>query len=213
MSKARHKSRRPKTKRNRRIPTHQKELVVQLREMGHTYNEIANKAKLGYGTVENICTKWAPANPDNVKKARAEAMEQLAAVANEKAKMALDHITPDSLTHDRIVHTDDEGNITGVSHSGPTAMQIATASGILIDKSQKLQDRAAIMRGETPASLGPGTLTALLESIKGKVTRLSQYNADIDTGAIQAHIIELEDRADAVYADADYQEVQGEDDE
>ena len=197
MSKARHKSRRPKGKRHKRIPIHQKELVIQLKSMGLTYNEVANRAKLGYATCEWICTKWAKDNPDSVKTARAQAMEALAGKLNEKALLALDHITPDSLTHDRIVRRDEDGNVTAVIHSGPTALQSATAAGILLDKSEKAMDKAAIMRGETPDTLGPGSLHALLDSIKGRMTRLTQVNADIDTGAIQAHIIELEDRVSA----------------
>jgi hypothetical protein len=160
--------------------------------MGMTYNEICDKTTLGYGTVEYICTKWAPANPEPVKIARAKALEALAERVNEKAMLAISHITPDSLTHDRIEHYDKEGKLVGVSHSGPTGQQIALTAGILIDKVKVLEDKAAVLRGETPNDLGPDSFAALLESINGRVHKLTQINANLDLSAITTRIVEFQ---------------------
>jgi hypothetical protein len=150
MSKERHKSRRPEHKRHRRIPLETKELCIQLKHMGYKYNDIALRTHLGYSTIENICTEWAMSNPESVKAARAKALEELAGRLTEKAVLAIESITPDSLTHDRIVHKDKDGNITGVSHSGPTGQQIAITAGVLLDKVTALEGKAAVLRGEQP---------------------------------------------------------------
>ena len=192
MSSEKHRSRRPAKDHHRKIHPSIKETCLQLRAMGHTYNEIAKKTTLGFGTVEYICTKWADAQPEVVKRARARAMEELAARVNEKAVMALNQITPDSLTHDRIEHFDDSGKLVGVSHSGPTGQQIAVAAGILLDKAKVLEDKAAILRGESPTALSPDSFGALLNSINGRVSRLTQLNANIDLSGITARIVEFE---------------------
>jgi len=191
MSKERHKSRRPKSKMHRRIPLETKELCIQLKHMGYKYNEIAQKTLLGYSTIEHICNEWALSNPESVKVARAKALEELAGRLTEKAVLALDSITPDSLTHDRIVHKDKDGNITGVSHSGPTGQQIAITAGVLLDKVTALETKAAALRGETPLALSPDSFGALLESIKGRVTKLTAINANADLSGITARIVEL----------------------
>ena len=192
MSKKRHRSRRPKGQRHKRILNSVKEEIVQLKAMGMKINDIVDKTNIGYSTVQHICTVWAPNNPDRVKKARAKAFEELAERVTEKAIQALDHITPDSMTHDRVVTKNKDGVVTSVAHSGPNAPQLAVTAGVLIDKGLLLTDKAAVLRGETPDTLDPSNFEALLESIKGRVTRLTEVRADIDTGAINARIIELE---------------------
>lgn len=207
----RHKSRRPKTRHRKKLTIAEKEKVLQLRYEGYTYNEIALRTNFGYSTIETICTKWPDTNPENVKAARARAAEALALKMTEKAILALDHITPDSLTHDRIEHYDANGKLTGVSHSGPTGLQNSTTAGILVDKAHAMQDRAAQLRGEAPKSLGPSDFAGLLDSIRGRVSRLTHLNANLDTGAIEARIVEIENN-NAIPADYEVVRDDGEDD-
>lgn len=193
MSKTRHKSRRPDSKKHRRIPLETKELCIQLKHMGYKYNDIALRTHLGYSTIEHICNEWANSNPESVKLARAKALEELAGRLTEKAVMAIDSITPDSLTHDRIVHKDKEGNVTGVSHSGPTGQQIAITAGVLLDKVTALEGKAAVLRGEQPLALSPDSFGALLESIKGRITKLTSINANADLSQLSIRVAELGD--------------------
>lgn len=205
MSKERHKSKRPKQKFHRRIPIATKELCVQYKHMGLTYNQIADKTLLGYSTVENICSVWANNNPDSVKQARAKALEELAGKLTEKAVLAIDNITPDSLTHDRIVHYDKEGNVTGVSHSGPTGQQIAITAGVLLDKVTALEAKASALRGETPLALSPDSFAELLKTVQGRITKLTSINANVDLSQIQARIVELSATPEG---EADWEEIQ-----
>lgn len=191
MSHTRHRSKRPKTKHHRRIPPETKELIIQMRAMGMTYNQIADKTCIGYASIENTCTKWAQSNPEPVKAARARALEALAERVNEKAVLALEHITPDSLTHDRVEHYDAEGKLVGVSHSGPTGQQIALTAGILLDKATGLEQKAIAMRGGTPLEYTPDSFAKLLDSISSRVTRLTQINTTADLSGIQARIVEF----------------------
>ena len=194
MSKKRHRSRRPKGKKNKRILNSVKENVIQLRAMGTKYNDIADKTNLGYSTVEHICTKWAESNPDRVKLARARAMEELAGRLQEKALEALDNITVDSMTHDRVEQFNAAGQLIGVQHSGPNAPQLATASAILVDKSILANEQAAKLRGEQSDSLGPTDFVNLIESIANRITRLQHVNADLDTGELMSTVIDLKEQ-------------------
>ena len=193
--KSRHKSRRPKTQQKRPILNSVKETAVQLRAMGHTYNEIADKTNISYQSVENILKKWAPNNPERVKKARAKALEELAGELTAKAREALDHITPDSMTHDRVVRRNEAGEIIAVQHSGPNGLQLTTQAGILIDKAMSVQDKAAQLRGENTGTLGPSDFAQLIETINGRINRLTDLKVDFDAGKLQAQVIELADRA------------------
>jgi len=194
MSKYRHRSRRPKDKNKRRILNSVKETCVQLKSMGLTYNEIADKTNLGYSTIYHICNVWAPQNPDRVKQARARALEELAGLVSKKAMEALDHITPDSMTHDRIVQRNANGDITGVQHSGPNSLQLSTQAAILIDKSLVLNDKAGSLRGESPELIGPADFAQLLGSIQDRIKYLTNVKADLVTGELQARIIEFQDK-------------------
>ena len=193
---ARYKSNRPKRKQHTKIPLKTRMDVVQLKAMGLTYNEVAAKTKISYQSVENIVTKWAPQNPDKVKIATAKALEELAGTVTGKAKQALEHITEDSMTHDRIVHTNAQGTVTGVSHSGPNALQLATTAGILIDKAGGLRDKASQLRGENTGTLGPSDFAQLISSIQGRMSRLTEVKADLNTGDLQARITEFETMLD-----------------
>lgn len=129
-------------KKRRKLTTRDKMSIVQYREMGHTYNEIADKLQCAFQTVEYTLKTWAKQHPDEVKEARVSALRELAARCNVSALRAIDHITDDSLTHDRVEVRDAEGNITEVKHSGPTGLQIATTAGIMIDKGLKAVELA-----------------------------------------------------------------------
>jgi len=211
MSRKKHRSRRPPGQKKKRILNSVKEEVVQLKAMGLKYNDIADKTNLGYSTIEHICTKWAPNNPDRVKLARARAMEALAERVSEKALLAIESMTPDSMTHDRVEHHNAEGTLIGVSHSGPTGPQLAVMSGILVDKNILLLEKAAKLRGEDQELLNPTDFAALISRIGDRVTRLTEVRADIDTGAIQARIVELSDQIDDDTAvDADFEVIEEE---
>jgi hypothetical protein len=121
-------------------------------------------------------------------------MEALAERVSEKALLAIESMTPDSMTHDRIETKDAQGNVVAVQHSGPTGPQLAVMAGILVDKQIILTDKASQLRGEGPELLNPTDFAALMASIAERVTRLSEVKADIDTGAITARIIELKEQ-------------------
>lgn len=207
MSSSRPKSRRPKNKRHRRIPPLTRENAIMLREMGHTLKDICNKTQLSYGTVRDIINKKDD-DPDMVKRARARALEAAANAAGEKASMALESITPDSLKHDRIEIRDAEGNLREVKHSGPTAMQNATTYGILTDKAIKLQDRAAEMRGERRVELSPDSIGELIGSLLGRIENIENLNINIgsDLSPLKDKLADLQDKA----VDAQFEEVDDE---
>lgn len=181
MSTKRHKSRRPKAHHHKRIPNRIKEEVLQLRAMGHTRNEVAVKTLLGYSSIEYIEAQ-AKNDPEMMRKARAGALIALAGRVNEKALLALEKVTEDSLTHDRVEVRDKEGKLVAVNHSGPNGAQIATAVGILVDKSEKLQDRADQLLAGTEGALTPEKIGELLDSVKGRISRLSLHT---DMGGVQ----------------------------
>lgn len=211
MSKNRNKSRRPKNKRHRRIPIETKELVLQYRSLGVTINDIAKKTLLSYPTVEYILRRYHSESPESAKIARAKALDVLAAKVNEKALMALDHITEDSVTHDRVVTYNEDGTIKSISHSGPTGQQIALTAGILLDKAAQMDQRAAVLRGEAPLELGPDGFEALKSSILGRISKLTEISGDINMGTFKARVLELKNDADELaeenMVDADYEEI------
>lgn len=211
MSRKRHRSRRPKDMKKRRILNSVKEEVVQMRALGLTYNDIADKTNLGYGSVEHILRKWSPQNPKRVKAARARAMEEMAEQIGQKTQELLGSITQDSMTHDRVEQFNARGDLVSVQHSGPNAPQLVTAAAIMIDKGLLLQDTAAKLKGEQPVSLGPTDFAQLITSIGERVTRLSEVNADINTGEIQARVIELtSDLDEDTELPADYEVIEEE---
>lgn len=190
MSSRRPKSRRRANKKRKPIPIATREEVVMYREMGLKLREICDRTNLGYGTVEYILKK-ARDDDDLIKRARAQALEKASSVALEKAMAALEHITPDSLTHDRVVRTDDDGNITSVQHSGPTGQQIAVTAGVLLDQAAKQQDRAAMLRGKGPEQLSPDNVKQLIASIGGRIKRLQLLDIDIDAESLQARVAQV----------------------
>lgn len=171
---------RPPEKYHRNLSLPVREDIHKLRALGWSYNNIAHELGISYGTVEYHLTK-AKTAPDVIKAARAKAYEQMAGEITEKARGALDKITPDSLTHDRVVQYGPDGEIKSVQHSGPTGQQIAITAGILLDHANKLQDRADFINdGGAQGALNPGDLKALLDSVGGSIKKLQVLNIDID---------------------------------
>lgn len=208
-------SKRKESKHHHNLSIPVKEDIHKLRALGFTYNSIASKLGISYATVE-YWLKKAKNDPDIIKAARAKAYEEMAGEVTEKAREALQHITPDSLTHDRVVHYDEHGNVKSVAHSGPTGQQIALTYGILQDKAAQLLDRADTIRdGGARGALNPADLKALLESAGGSIKRLQMLNVDIDgLSAVEAQFSELSGQIDAEYEvvedDDEHCEVSGE---
>jgi hypothetical protein len=184
-----------------------RETAVMYREMGLTLREIADKTLLGYSTVEKIL-RDAKDDPELVKKARARMLDELAAEAMQKAKAALNNITPDSLTHDRVERRNADGELIAVQHSGPTGQQIATTFGILADQSGKIQHRADELRGTAVDTLSPDTVRQLIESIGGRIKRIKLMDIDVDTDALQARVTELGASLGYEEEEADYEVVE-----
>ena len=172
MVKYKTKSRRPKNRHHKKITISEKENALKLRAMGFTRNKTAEKTNLSYSTVEMIERK-AKDDPELVKRARAQAMLEMAGQVNEKVQTALDQITPDSLRHDRVEVHNADGKLVEVKHSGPNGAQIATAAGILIDKADKLQENADKLLGGESGALTPDNITSLLDSVKGRISQRS----------------------------------------
>lgn len=191
-----------------RLTVPEKETILAYRYQGMTYNEIAKLIGCSYEAVEYTVNVWAPKSPEKVKLARAKAAEHVADLATNRAILALDAITEDSLKHDRIEHYNDAGELTSVAHSGPTGLQAATTVGILVDKTEKLRAIGHDLReGRGNTALGPGDMAALLDQIKGRVARISALQVDFDGesvlaranelgGAVEAEFTEVEDDDD-----------------
>lgn len=188
MSKYRNKSRRPPGKRHKKIPNWDKEKVIMLRYAGHTLNDIAKKTNFSYQTVEHILRNQDK-DPDMVVRARAAAIRLAAGSILEKSMVALEQITPESLTHDRIEVRDEEGNLKAVNHSGPNGAQIATAYGILRDKADKLlNDADELEARDNRQQLAPGQMKDMLTQLSDRIGRLQAVSADIDLSKLTAKI-------------------------
>jgi len=204
MSRYRPNSRRRKNKRKRKLTPLEKQEIVTLREMGHTYKEIATRTQFSYATVEYTCTK-SKMDPDVVKKARADALERAARETMERATLALAAITPDSVRHDMIEVKDDAGKLVAVKHFGQSALQNATTFGILADKAVKFSDRASELRGGTQAPLTPTNIQQLLGNLGERVRRISQTTTiDFGLDELEARIDTLKQQA----TDADFEELE-----
>lgn len=201
MSGTKPKSRRRKNKKWRRLTPLEKQEIITLREMGHTYKDIAQKTLFGYSTVEWICKK-SEQDPEIVKRARADAMARAATETMERAAMALNAITPDSLRHDVVEERDAAGSLVAVRHFGQSALQNATTYGILADKAMKMQDRAEELSGGARRDLTPDGVRNLLENLGERVKRISCINVDIDTSGLQDRINDLQKMA----VDAEWEE-------
>ena len=135
-----HHTRRSGNKRN--LSNREKMDICQWRDVGLTYNEIANKLQCSYQTVERVITKWAPDNPAMVQKARANALVIMAGQVGEKAQMALRALSEDTLVHDRVEVYNDAGKLVDVRHSGATAIQIANVADRMFIRQQEMLEKA-----------------------------------------------------------------------
>ena len=210
--KAKHKSRRGERK-NRHLTNSERLEIVKCRDMGMTINETANKVQCAYQTVEHTMKNWVPKNADRVRDARVASLEELAITMQKKANLAVACITEDSLTHDRIVTRDEDGNIIAAVHSGPTGMQIATVAGIMTDKVMKLRDKAdSIRESQNPdRAITLDSISELVESIRGKAEKLS-VNIEIDgiTEKLAAAGVDLQQAAvEAQFTEIDDEESEG----
>jgi len=161
--------------------------------MGFNQREIAEQVGCSYSCVRYTLKNWAPANTEAVRAARADVLEEFAGKLLGKASEALDHITPESMTHDRIEVRDESGALTEVKHSGPTGFQNSNIVGHLAAQALKLRETASDLRGEKKES-GPtniGDVGDLLESI-GK--RAKSLNIDIQ-------LDDLREEVEAEYTD------------
>lgn len=175
--------------------------IVQFKEMGITHRDIAKRIGCSEQTVEYTLYTWAPSRPDDVKLAHARALREMASKVTEKAMLAFECVTKDSMTHDRIEVRDGGGNLTAVNHSGPTGFQNASAGTQMSKQAQDLLDRAEAL--ENPEAQSENTadgLAALLESIKGRATSL---HLDIDLTGMEKRL----EAAGVEIADADYEVV------
>lgn len=177
------------------------------RHMGLTLKVICNKTQLAYNTVRDIIKK-ADNDPEMLQRARARALEEAAMQVNEVAMGVLQHITPDSLTHDRIVIKDENGKVIEVKHSGPTGQSNAITFGVLTDKAHKMQERAEELRGGGHVKLSPDTLSALLDGLSTRIGNIETLNVNIDLGGLKDRVSTLQSNI----VEADYTEVDETDD-
>jgi len=157
--------------------------ICQWRDVGLTYNEIANRIQCSYQTVEYTLTHWAPKNPDRVKQARANALVIMAGQVGEKAQMALDALTPEMLVHDRVEVRNDMGDLVDVRHSGATGIQVANIADRmmaqqqnLMEKAQEIEEDLAGEGNETSTAEGIAALTAEI------LAQAKTLNISVDLG-------------------------------
>ena len=165
--------------------------IIQLRDIGLPQNEIAHEIGCSRQTVIYTLKNCAPANVESVKKARADVLAEYAGKLMAKATEALDHITPESMTHDRIEVFDEKGELIEVKHSGPTGFQNSNIAGQLINQALKMQDKELELRGERVES-GPSGIedvSKLLESIGKRATSL---NIDIKMDELREEVKAVE---------------------
>jgi DNA-binding transcriptional MerR regulator len=190
----------PLSKRKTQGPLTDKEKlkIIQMRDMGFTLKEITEDIGCNFNTTRHVLKTWAPGNTELVRHARADLLEEFAGKLLGKASQALDYITPESMTHDRVEVRDDEGNLVEVKHSGPTGFQNSNIVGHLTERALKLRESAAALRGEKVEE-GPKNIAdvgALLDSI-GK--RAKSLNIDIQ-------LEELREEVEAEYTVVDEDE-------
>ena len=176
-----HHTRRKGKRRN--LNNREKMDICQWRDVGLTYNEIANRIQCSYQTVEYTLTHWAPKNPDRVKQARANALVIMAGQVGEKAQMALDALTPEMLVHDRVEVRNDMGDLVDVRHSGATGIQVANIADRmmaqqqnLMEKAQEIEEDLAGEGNETSTAEGIAALTAEI------LAQAKTLNISVDLG-------------------------------
>jgi len=190
MSKARPRTKRRKNKRHHPLSPLQKNEVLVLKEMGHTYPQICTKTHLGYGTVQDIIQK-SKLDSAEIQKIRGEALIRAAQETFNKGITARDAISDADLVQERIEVHDAEGNLTDIKLRGPSPLQNATTFGILMDKAAQMRERGEnLVDGGRPA-LDPSHLEGLLGSLGARITKL-RVEVDVDG---------LQERFDAVQAD------------
>ncbi len=187
---------RAKNKR-KKLSNREKIDIIQWREMGLTYNQIANRAKRSYQAVESVVTKWAPDNPDKVKLARMRALEQMASVMGSKANEVMESLVPEMLQHDRVERRDENGQVIAITHSGLTANQLANT----VDKFTQLQlgmlDRAGALEKELSGADNEDVSAEGLAALTANILSMAKnLNISIDLGS-----------GEVVGDDADYEDV------
>lgn len=181
-------STRSDVKKNRNVPNTLREKVIMLRYAGYKWRDICKRTSLSYSTCQDIWRKQDK-DPEMVVRARAQAIRESAAELAEKASEALGCLTKDSLTHDRIEVRDKDGNIIDIKHSGPNGAQIATAYGILRDKSDKLlSDADALESMRQNRELAPGRMKEMVAQLSERIGRLQEVSADLDLSNLTAKI-------------------------
>lgn len=172
-----------KTLQRKELKVSEKMTVVQMVDMGITHKEIAKSVGCCEQTVGYIIKNWVPKHPDEVRVARASALREYAQRFRGKALEALESVTKDSMTHDRIEVRNAKGEIVAVNHSGPTGMQIMTVAGIAIDKSLKLEETAAQLLGD--GSLGAPDSAESVAALVSSIAKLSgKLKIEVDLSSI-----------------------------
>jgi hypothetical protein len=180
-----------KTLQRKELMTAEKMTIVQLKDMGYTHGQVAKEVGCCEQTVVYTLKNWVPKHPEEVRVARANAVLAYAQKFRGKALEAMENVTKDSMTHDRIEVRDADGNITEVKHSGPTGMQIMTVAGIAIDKALKLDEVAQNILNEseldtTDSAESVAALVANIAKLSGKLKIEVDLTAIEDNSSVEA---------------------------
>ena len=206
MSKDRPKSRRRKNRRRRKLTPIQKNDILVLKEMGHTYPEICEKTQLSYGTVAYTC-QHSGNDPAEIKRIRGEALVRAAKDTFAQGLLAREAITPESLKQERIEFRDRHGNLSNVKLIGSSPLQNATIFGIMMDQAAKMAARGEDLIDSGQAPLDPTKLKGLISGLAGRISKLRIEGLEVEmVDGLQDRLSNLQDQA----VNAEYVELQEE---
>jgi len=162
------------TRQGKPLTDSQREGIIQVYAITGNKRETARQLGVAESTVYKVLAELQK-QPSALRKARAQATQELAGRAHRAAEEILDSIGPADYESGRIVQKDEDGNVTNVKLWGPSLLQKVTAVGILADKTQtlhNLQEQLQNSTGSVDSMPLPADLDAAVRQIASKVKRL-----------------------------------------
>ena len=162
------------TRQGKALTNSQREGIIQIYAITGNKRETARQLGIAESTVYKVLAELQK-QPSAMRKARAQATQDLAGRAHRAAENILDSIGPADFESGRIVQKDEDGNVTNVKLWGPSLLQKVTAVGILADKTKslnELQEQLQASTGAVDSMPLPADVDTAIRQIASKVKRL-----------------------------------------
>jgi hypothetical protein len=199
--------------RGKKLTPVQKEMIVQQFALCGNKSEVARNMSVSYPTVLSVLKEAE--TDSSLKKARTQALEEVAGKVHQKTTQIIDSITPEDMESGLIKQYDEEGQLKSVKAYGPSLMQKVTSAAILTDKMKVIAEtKEAINKDQQTDNLAmplPQDVESAIAAIGDRVKRLRILDVQFEdknpelANKVQevAHAASLQDDAE----DASFEEV------